>query len=330
LPPLPSLHELVFLTHPVLYRNPNGEIRVDLFVPQGVATITYDTQSVPATTTTLPNVNVMIVPAIVTVSLTGMTGTPTAIHLHGSAVAGSSAPALVWLCQSGNCPAALSVPNAGSVYSFPNFGTSYSVTFTNVALPLALVAAGSTYLNVHTLANPSGEVRGQIVPPITLPITTAGAQSLTVPMNSLQENAPISFTYTANPQQQLAPSLVTSCASATFTVFLDPTVSPSNITFSSIAITGLAALPQGATQQLQYVHIHGPCPTSTPCDTGVVYFICGNPGNACPSGTNPTIPSFTVNTAQTAATADGSLLLGLLQGILSGNNLYYVNFHTAA
>jgi hypothetical protein len=317
------LHELVFLTHPVLYRNPNGEIRVDLFVPQGMAAITYATQSVPATTTTLPNVNAMIVPAIVTVSLTGMTGTPTAIHLHGSAVAGASAPPLVWLCQSGNCPAALSVPNAGSVYSFPNFGTSYSVTFTSVALPLALVAAGSTYLNVHTAAYPSGEVRGQIAPPITLPITTAGAQTLTVPMNSLQENAQISFTYTANPQQQLAPSLVTSCASATFTVFFDPTVSPSNITFSSIAITALAA-------QLQAVHIHGPCPTSTPCDTGVVYFICGNPGNACPSGTNPTIPSFTVNTAQTATTADGSLLLGLLQGILSGNNLYYVNFHTAA
>ncbi len=288
-----------------------------------MAAITYATQSVPATTTTLPNVNAMIVPAIVTVSLTGMTGTPTAIHLHGSAVAGASAPPLVWLCQSGNCPAALSVPNAGSVYSFPNFGTSYSVTFTSVALPLALVAAGSTYLNVHTAAYPSGEVRGQIAPPITLPITTAGAQTLTVPMNSLQENAQISFTYTANPQQQLAPSLVTSCASATFTVFFDPTVSPSNITFSSIAITALAA-------QLQAVHIHGPCPTSTPCDTGVVYFICGNPGNACPSGTNPTIPSFTVNTAQTATTADGSLLLGLLQGILSGNNLYYVNFHTAA
>jgi hypothetical protein len=145
-----------------------------------------------------------------------------------------------------------------------------------------------------------------------------------------QENAKISFTYTANPQQQLAPSLVTSCASATFTVLFDPTVSPSNITFSSIAITGLAALPPGATQQLQAVHINGPCPTSAPCDAPVVYFICGNSGNACPSGTNPTIPSFTVNTAQTATTADGSLLLGLLQGILSGNNLYYVNFHTAA
>jgi hypothetical protein len=264
------LHELVFLTHPVLYRNPNGEIRVDLFVPQGVATITYDTQSVPATTTTLPIANAMIVPASVAISLTGMTGTPTAIHLHGSAVAGASAPPVVWLCQSGNCPAALSVPNAGSVYSFPS-STSYSVTFTNVALPLALVAAGSTYFNVHT-----------------------------------------------------------SCASATFTILFDPTISPSNIAFSSIAITGLAALPPGATQQLQAVHIHGPCPTSAPCDASVVYFICGNSGNACPSGTNPTIPSFTVNTAQTATTADGSLLLGLLQGILSGNNLYYVNFHTAA
>ncbi len=318
------MNKRVFLTRlaPNRYPVPGGEIRIDLFVPQGMATITYDTQSVTATTTTLPNVNAMIVPANVTIFLAGMTGTPTAIHLHGSAVAGASAPPLVWLCQSGNCPAALSVPNAGFVYSFPS-SSSYSVTFTNVALPLALVAAGSTYLNVHTAAYPSGEVRGQIAPTITLPAITPGAQTLIVPMNSLQENAKISFTYTANPQQQLAPSLVTSCASATFTVFFDPTVSPSSITFSSIAITALAA-------QLQAVHIHGPCPTSTPCDTGVVYFICGNSGNACPSGTNPTIPSFTVNIAQTATTADGSLLLGLLQGILSGNNLYYVNFHTAA
>jgi hypothetical protein len=325
------LRELVFLTHPVLYRNPSGEIRVDLFVPQGSATIKYDTQSVPATTTTLPNANAMYVPASVTISLTGMTGTPTTIHLHGPAGFGaSSSPPIVWLCN-GNCPAALSVPNAGSVYSFPS-STSYSVTFANVALPLALVAAGSTYFNVHTAANPFGEARGQIAPPITLPAITAGAQSMTAPMNSLQENAKISFTYTANPQQQLTPSLITSCASATFTVFFDPTGSKNNITFSSIAITGLAALPPAgaATQQLQAVHIHGPCPTSAPCDAPVVYFICGNSGNTCPSGANPTIPSFTVNTAQTATTTDGSLLLGLLQGILSGNNLYYVNFHTAA
>ena len=319
----------LFLTVPNRYPVPGGEIRIDLFVPQGMATITYDAQSVPATTTTLPNTNAMIVPASVTISLTGMTGTPTAIHLHGSAGFGAFAPPLVWLCQSGNCPAALSVPNAGSVYSFPS-STSYSVKFSNVALPLALVAAGSTYLNVHTAAYPSGEVRGQISTPITLPAITPGAQTLTVPMNSLQENAKISFTYTANPQQQLAPSLVTSCASAAFTVYFDPTISPSNINFGSIAITGLAPLPPGATQQLQAVHIHGPCPTSTPCDAPVVYFICGNSGNACPSVTNPTIPGFTVNTAQTATTADGSLLLGLLQGILSGNNLYYVNFHTAA
>jgi hypothetical protein len=69
------------------------------------------------------------------------------------------------------------------VYSFPS-STSCIVTFTNVALPLALVAAGWTYLNVHTAANPFGEVRGQIAPSITLPAITAGAQSLNVPMKT--------------------------------------------------------------------------------------------------------------------------------------------------
>jgi hypothetical protein len=75
-------------------------------------------------------------------------------------------------------------------------------------------------------------------------------------------------------------------------------------------------------------HIHGPCPVSStmPCIAAPIYLICGA---SCPTGTNPTIPGFPVDTTQNAFNSDGSMLLGLYQSMLSGNSQYYVNFHTA-
>ena len=151
---------------------------------------------------------------------------------------------------------------------------------------------------------------------------------MTVPLSAYQENVAIApFAFIATPGQQI-PVPSQACATAAFNVTFNPAAGANSTSFTAITITG------GLTGPLTSVHIHGPCPTTAPCNAGVVYWICGSQGapsgvSACPSGTNPTIPAFTVNSAQNANT-DNSLLLGLLQGILSGNNLYYVNFHTAA
>jgi hypothetical protein len=176
----------------------------------------------------------------------------------------------------------------------------------------------------------------QLIPPIPNIVPTGlyameacgGAVKMTVPLSAYQENVAIApFAFIATPGQQI-PVPSQACANATFSVTFNPAAGANSTSFTAITITG------GLTGPLTSVHIHGPCPTTAPCNAGVIYWICGSQGapsgvSACPSGTNPTIPAFVVNSAQNA-NADNSLLLGLLQGILSGNNLYYVNFHTAA
>jgi hypothetical protein len=87
---------------------------------------------------------------------------------------------------------------------------------------------------------------------------------------------------------------------------------------------------------LNAVHIHGPCPLPSgvigsdegfvPCNAPPIYGICS--GSTCPSGNNPRIPAFVVNKLQPFGNTDSSLLIGLYESILSGSNLYYVNFHS--
>lgn len=78
--------------------------------------------------------------ALVTLRLTGLSGAVTAAHIHGPAAPGANGPQL---------------------YSLPlgNF-TDHSITFT-ISDTDALLA-GQLYIDVHTAANPNGEIRGQI------------------------------------------------------------------------------------------------------------------------------------------------------------------------
>ena len=76
-----------------------------------------------------------------TVNYTGLSGPATAAHIHGPADTGSNGPVLVPFAS----PAA------------PITGT----TVLTEAQQDALIA-GKTYVNVHTAANPGGEIRGQI------------------------------------------------------------------------------------------------------------------------------------------------------------------------
>ena len=73
----------------------------------------------------------------------GLSGPATAAHFHGPAAAGA---------------------NAGVAVAIPNAGTSPvegSATLTDAQA--ADLAAGKYYVNVHTAANPGGEIRGQVM-----------------------------------------------------------------------------------------------------------------------------------------------------------------------
>ena len=76
------------------------------------------------------------------VTTTGITGT--AAHIHEGAT-GNNGPVVIALTKNGNTYA---VP-AGAMLTGEQF---------------ASVLAGNLYVNVHTAANPDGELRGQLVP----------------------------------------------------------------------------------------------------------------------------------------------------------------------
>ncbi len=76
------------------------------------------------------------------VTYSGLSGAATAAHFHGPAEAGK------------NAGVAVAIPNAGSS---PVDG---SATLTDAQA--ADLLAGKYYINIHTAANPGGEIRGQV------------------------------------------------------------------------------------------------------------------------------------------------------------------------
>lgn len=79
------------------------------------------------------------------VTFSGLTGPATAVHIHGPAPAGKNAGVLIWLSTKGQ-PATSPVSGSG--------------TFT--AAQASDLMNGQCYVNVHTAANPGGEIRGQL------------------------------------------------------------------------------------------------------------------------------------------------------------------------
>ena len=75
------------------------------------------------------------------VTYSGLTGPATMAHFHGPAEAGKNAP--------------VAVP-----FKDPASGAEGSATLTDAQA--ADLMAGKLYINVHTAANPGGEIRGQV------------------------------------------------------------------------------------------------------------------------------------------------------------------------
>jgi len=80
------------------------------------------------------------------ITYTGLTGPETASHIHGSAARGEP---------------------AGILHTLPD-GTPKVGSWLYNEVDESNILAGLTYVNIHTSANPAGEIRGQIEPVVTL------------------------------------------------------------------------------------------------------------------------------------------------------------------
>ena len=82
-------------------------------------------------------------------SFSGLSGPATAAHIHGPAEVGKNAGVIVPLSQ------------AGTPFTSPFKGSATLPADKAAALEAAL-SSGQAYVNIHTAANPGGEVRGQL------------------------------------------------------------------------------------------------------------------------------------------------------------------------
>jgi hypothetical protein len=83
------------------------------------------------------------------ISFSGLSSQATMAHFHGPAPAGKNADVKVWLSQKGNME--VTTPISGQATLSPDDAKMFE--------------AGDMYINVHTKTHPSGEIRGQVVPP---------------------------------------------------------------------------------------------------------------------------------------------------------------------
>lgn len=159
--------------------NPGGEIRGNLVTTVDAFDATINgAQEVPAVTTSATGSGLVVFSADnariwYRVSYSGLSGALTASHIHLGA-AGVAGGVMLPLTASAS-------PMLGSLTS-ANFSATGSVT--DYAGAVAAIKAGGTYFNLHTAANPGGEIRGQIGAAAPAPTPAATTPAATTPPTS--------------------------------------------------------------------------------------------------------------------------------------------------
>jgi hypothetical protein len=163
--------------------NPGGEIRAQVVAKGNAhfATLT-GAQEVPPVTTTATGQGWVVISTDNTtityfISYQGLSGAVVASHIHLGNVGANGGVML---------PFTASVSPMTGTLNATNFAPQGSVT--TFAGALAAIAAGGTYMNVHTAANPGGEIRGQLALFVAAPAPTAAPTA-----------APVAPAPTANP-----------------------------------------------------------------------------------------------------------------------------------
>jgi len=87
-----------------------------------------------------------------TINFSGMTGPLTGAHIHGPATVGANANVIVPFSTAG-------AGTSGTLTG--TFTSTNTPTISNDSLDV-LMRSGNAYVNLHTAANPGGEIRGQL------------------------------------------------------------------------------------------------------------------------------------------------------------------------
>ena len=159
------------------------------------------------------------------VMYSGLSGPVTAAHIHTGA-AGVAGGVILPLVAGPS-------PMVGTLTA-ANFTASGAIT--TFAQAVAALQAGTTYFNVHTAANPAGEIRGQIV---------AKGDAFFASLAGFQENPPVTTAATGSAFVIISPDLTTVTYYVAYSG-LSGALTASHIHTGAVGVNGGVILPLAA------------------------------------------------------------------------------------